>query len=99
MVWQMTPKMQQWQRKRKEVSELTQQRQGTKVIRTCDKLLRMIGRAAVLGEKETRVAMGLALSGTLGFYARATAIGWEACEEIERTRRQVLRQRGFASGD
>jgi len=51
VVWQMTPEMQQWQRKRKEVSELTQQRQGTKVIRTCDKLLRMIGRAAVLGEK------------------------------------------------
>ena len=33
-----------------------------RVVRTCDKLLRMIGRAAVLGEKETRVAMGLALS-------------------------------------
>ena len=45
-----------------------------------------------------RVAMGLAVEGTIGFYGRATAIGWEACEEIERVRAEVLRQRGFASG-
>ena len=46
----------------------------------------------------TRVALGLAIEGTIGFYGRATAIGWEACEEIESVRAEVLRQRGYASG-
>jgi hypothetical protein len=69
------------------------------VVSTCSQLLRMIGRAGALGEQQLRVAMSLAVEGTISFYGRATAIGWDACEEIERVRREVLRQRGFASGD
>ena len=68
------------------------------VVRTCSQLMRMVGRAGGLGERQFRVALGLAVEGTIGFYGRATAIGWEACEEIERVRAEVLRQRGFASG-
>ena len=37
--------------------------------------------------------------GTIGFYGRSTAIGWETCEEIERVRTEVLRRLGFAGGE
>ena len=46
-----------------------------------------------------RIALGLVVEGTIGFYGRATVIGWEACEEIEQVRYEVLKQRGFASGE
>ena len=54
------------------------------VVRTCTKLMRMIGRVGGMGERQFRVALGLAVEGTIGFYGRSTAIGWEACEEIEK---------------
>ena len=62
-------------------------------------MMRMIGRVGALGERQLRIALGLAVEGSIGFYGRATSIGWEACEEIERVRAEVLKQRGFASGD
>ena len=49
----------------------------------CTKLRRRIGRGGGLGERQLRVALGLAVEGTIGFYGRATAIGRAACEEIE----------------
>ena len=68
------------------------------MVEECTRLLRMIGRAGMLGERQLKVAMGLAIEGTIGFYGRSTAIGWEACEEIEHVRAEVLKQRGYTSG-
>ena len=69
------------------------------VIRTCTKMMRMIGRIGALGERQLRIALGLAIEGSVGFYGRATAIGFTACEEIEQVRMEILRQRGYVSGD
>ena len=69
------------------------------VVEKCAKLMRMIGRVGGLGERQLRVALGLAVVGTIGFYGRATAIGKAACDEIEKVRMEVLRQRGLAAGD
>ena len=69
------------------------------MVKTCSQLMRLIGRTSALGERQVRVAMGLAVEGTIGFYGRGTAIGWEACKEIERVRAEVLRQRGYTSAE
>ena len=69
-----------------------------KVVKVCSQLLRLIGRVGVLGEEQLRIAMGLAVEGVVSYYGRSTAIGWEACEEIERVRAEVLRKRGFVAG-
>ena len=38
------------------------------VVEKCTKLMRMIGRVDGLGERQLRVALGLAVEGTIGFY-------------------------------
>ena len=69
-----------------------------KVTTFCTKLLRMIGRVGVLGDEQTRIGMTLGVEGATGFYARATAIGMDACEEVENVRAEVIRQRDMAAG-
>ena len=59
--------------------------------------MRLIGRTGGLGERQTRLALCMAVEGTIGFHGRSLAIGWEACEEIERIRAEVLQARGFVS--
>ena len=43
--------------------------------------------------------MGLCVEGTMGYYARSTAVDWQTCEEIESVRAEALRKRGIASGE
>ena len=42
--------------------------------------------------------MALALSGVLGYYARATPMSWSVCEEIEAVRAEVLASRQLHPG-
>ena len=59
---------------------------------TDDREGREVGRAASQGSN------GAGGGGHDRFLRQATAIGKEACDEIERVRAEVLRQRGYASG-
>ena len=58
-------------------------------------LIRLIDRVPILGPEQLRRAMGLAISGILGFYARSTPIPWSTCKEIEAVRAEVLQRRGI----
>ena len=69
-----------------------------KVIGFCSNILRLIGRVGQLDGEQTRVVMEAGVEGSASFYARSTAIGWEACEEVEQVRAEVLRGNGIASG-
>ena len=77
------------QRRPEQQREWRQARRSTcgggwwRTVEKCTKLRRRIGRGGGLGERQLRVALGLAVEGTIGFYGRATAIGRAACEEIE----------------
>jgi hypothetical protein len=69
-----------------------------KVVTFCTKILRMTGRVGVLDGEQTRIGMSLGVEGASGFYARATAIDFETCEEVEKVRAEVLRDRGLTAG-
>ena len=51
----------------------------------------MIGRS--LGPRQIKTAIDLSIGGTIGYYARATPMTWEHCNEIEEARLQMLNQR------
>ena len=69
-----------------------------KVVTFCTQILRMTGRVGVLNGEQTRIGMSLGVEGASGFYARATAIDLKTCEEVEKVRAEVLRDRGLTAG-
>ena len=69
----------------------------SKVVSTCCALLRQIGRVDMLGPRQTRRAIELAVAGVLGYYCRSTPMTWADCEKIEAVRASVLAQRGIAA--
>ena len=68
-----------------------------KVVNTCCALVRKIGRVDMLGPRQTRRAIELAMAGVLGYYCRSTPMRWADCEKIEAVRASVLAQRGMAA--
>ena len=68
-----------------------------KVVRNCIGLIRQIGRVDMLGPRQTRKVMELAIAGVLGYYARSTPMTWADCQSIEAVRLQVLAQRGICA--
>ena len=68
-----------------------------KVVNTCCALVRKIGRVDMLGPRQTRRAIELAMAGVLGYYCRSTPMTWADCEKIEGVRARVLAQRGIAA--
>ena len=68
-----------------------------KVVGTCCALIRKIGRVDMLGPRQTRRAMELAIAGVMGYYCRSTPMTWAGCEKIEAVRASVLAQRGMAA--
>ena len=69
-----------------------------RVVQFCRNLMGMVGRVGILNDDQTRQGMQLGTEGSMGFYARTTVIGEQACEMIEAARGQALRQAGIAAG-
>ena len=67
-----------------------------KVAQFCSHLMRLVGRVGVMDDRQVKKGMELGTEGSMGFYARTTIVGDATCEEIERTRADVLKQVGIA---
>ena len=66
----------------------------SKKVGACCGLLRQIGRVEMLGPRQVRRAMELALAGVCGYYCRSTPMTWADCQKIEAVRVEVLARRG-----
>ena len=69
-----------------------------KVVRKCRQLIGLIGRAPLATQQQMSKAISLAISGTIGYYCRSTALTWGDAVQIEKARVAALRARGFTEG-
>ena len=63
------------------------------VVSSCSALLRQIGRVDMLGPRQTRRCMELAMAGVMGYFARSTPLRWADCHAIEQVRVRELARR------
>jgi hypothetical protein len=71
--------------RRKNTKGGTMSEMRKKVVRNCTGLIRQIGRVDMymLGPRQTRKVMELAIAGVLGYYARSTPMAWADCQSIQ----------------
>ena len=69
-----------------------------KVVRKCRQLIGLIGRTPLATMKQMESAIGLAISGTIGYYCRSTVLTWADAVQIEKARVSALSARGFTDG-
>ena len=55
-----------------------------KVVRKCRQLIGLIGRTPLATLKQMESAIGLAISGTIGYYCRSTILTWGDALQIEK---------------